>query len=125
MSRGYTLDQLYSPEQAIYSEVIPFMRTELPFEGVPGRIQLSGNDLPGDLASTQIVGTECVVVGYVPPNGTAEITIDNETISSSSWAAPPPDVEEGNSWVVTTIAVVAASMLTVCPLRVACIVKCW
>eukprot|EP00450_Noctiluca_scintillans_P007330 CAMPEP_0194495450 /NCGR_PEP_ID=MMETSP0253-20130528/13041_1 /TAXON_ID=2966 /ORGANISM="Noctiluca scintillans" /LENGTH=1325 /DNA_ID=CAMNT_0039336707 /DNA_START=17 /DNA_END=3994 /DNA_ORIENTATION=- len=125
LSRGYTLEQLYSPDKATYSEVISFMRTELAFEGVSGRIQLSGNELPGYLAITQVVGSESVVVGYVPPNSTGEVTIDYETISSSSWSAAPPDVEEGNTWVFTALAVVAASMLVACPLCVACIVKCW
>ena len=97
LSRGYTLDQLYSPDQALNCEVNSFTKTELAFEGVSGRIQLSGNDLPGYLAITQVVGSESVAVGYVPPNDTADFTIDYCTISNSSWAAAPPDVEEDNS----------------------------
>merc|ERR1712136_377729 len=125
MGRGYTLDQLYSPDQALYSEVISFMRTELAFEGVSGRIQLSGNDLPGYLAITQVVGSESVVVGYVPPNDTAEVTIDYETISNSSWAAAPPDDEEDNSMTITVIAVLGATLLIACPVCCAIFVMCW
>ena len=90
-----------------------------------GRIQLSGNDLPGYLAITQVVGSASVAVGYVPPNDTAEVTIDCGTISNSSWAAAPPDVEEDNSLTITVMAVLGATLLIACPVCCAILVRCW
>jgi len=122
LSRGYTLDQLYSRETATYDDMVTFMREELAFEGVSGFLEFTGNDRLGYLAIWQVLHDDLVLVGHVPPDDTEEVTLYHGSLSNASWAGAPQDSEESSdASMIVFIAVLAAVCLIVVPVCMACV----
>merc|ERR1712129_575386 len=65
------------------------MGNTMQFTGASGAINIDGNDLPGRLASWQVVGDDLVMAGWAESSGTG--AIDTSDLDAKYWTAAPAD----------------------------------
>eukprot|EP00930_Biecheleria_cincta_P052351 TRINITY_DN375_c1_g1_i9.p1 TRINITY_DN375_c1_g1~~TRINITY_DN375_c1_g1_i9.p1 ORF type:complete len:515 (-),score=82.41 TRINITY_DN375_c1_g1_i9:184-1683(-) len=92
LSQGRTIEQIQRLDESSYNEFNRYLRNELDFQGVSGRVTFSDNNRPNLLSVKQVLQGKEVEVGLVFLNGTLS-WIGNGTIDSA-WALEPADPPE-------------------------------
>ncbi|CAE7481679.1 unnamed protein product, partial [Symbiodinium pilosum] len=117
LQQGYTVQQVQQPDQTVYDRMSSFLRTELDFQGVAGRVKFNGNDKDGLLAVRQVQDGSYQQVGLVEQVDSASvITWSNNGTTAVYWQVEPAETVE-LAWVLP----LAVTMAVCAP----CIVGCW
>jgi hypothetical protein len=141
LQQGRSMEEIKKPNEEMYDAIQSYIKTQLDFQGISGRVKFSGNDKPGYLGVTQVQGGKTVDVGTidlgwmdgVDANGQPVLEINTQgTIAwlpnsdgsfgplNSSWekepALPPPPPAEKNEiyWVVHVIVRFILILLPIC-----------
>lgn len=112
LDQGYTLSELQSPTVAIYDELQAYIKEQIDFDGMSGRVTFSGNDKPNVFAVDQVreVSDENpIVVGLLHLDGVFNFTAGG--VVSDAWqpAFPdPPPAESTFPFLAVQVAVPAS-----------------
>jgi len=86
-----SIDDLRKPSPELYSAFVDYMKNDLVFQGVSGKVNFTGNDKSEPLALKQVQGQDSLIVGYAfSSNGSVRMDV-NGGPSNASWQEAYPD----------------------------------
>jgi hypothetical protein len=91
LNQDFTMYEIEQHTEEVYAEFIRYIKTEIDFQGVSGKVKFETNDKPAYLAVQQVQEGSKVTVGTCSHNVTMDLTI-NGGPSNASWTPPHPDV---------------------------------
>mmetsp|Transcript_4320 Transcript_4320/g.12274 ORF Transcript_4320/g.12274 Transcript_4320/m.12274 type:complete len:135 (-) Transcript_4320:49-453(-) len=121
LEQGYTLSELQTPTIGIYDEFQDYIKDQIDFNGLSGRVTFSGNDKPSVFGVDQVreVSDENpIVVGLLHLDGVFNFTAGG--VVSDAWqpASPDPPPAESTFPFLAVQVAVPASLICV-PLTLA------
>eukprot|EP00929_Paragymnodinium_shiwhaense_P096132 TRINITY_DN5763_c0_g1_i9.p1 TRINITY_DN5763_c0_g1~~TRINITY_DN5763_c0_g1_i9.p1 ORF type:complete len:127 (+),score=27.75 TRINITY_DN5763_c0_g1_i9:3-383(+) len=91
---GYSIERIRTRETAVYNEFLRFIKDEVDFDGVSGKVKFSRRDGKLDklssLAIQQVRQGSPVTVGTIDWNSTVDLSLEGG-ISNESWQPAHPD----------------------------------
>merc|ERR1712232_387063 len=101
VEEGKTIDEIRRPDEDTYRKFVNYIKTQVDFDGVSGRVKFEGNDKPAYLALRQVQmhgrrlseGAQLteVLVGTKFCNASLNLSTGTAMITNESWAPANPD----------------------------------
>lgn len=112
LKTGYSIQQLQQPEAETHERLTFFLRNELEFQGVSGRVKFDGNTRKNPLVVQQVQHGSAKEVALVDINGNFIWLSDNGTMSDAWMIEPVPEFQE--MWVVQASIISVAIIVPMC-----------
>lgn len=125
LDEGYTLSQLQAPTYEIYEEFETYIREELDFDGMSGRVKFSGNDKPNVISVDQVreeSDENPIVVGLLHLDGVFNFTQGG--VVSDAWQPAYPDQISEDEFPWLTVQISIPIFVIGMPMLVATLVRC-
>jgi hypothetical protein len=93
LGEGYTLSQIRQPSDEVYNKFQAYIKEQVDFDGVSGRVAFSGNDKPNTIGIDQVRKLSAenpIIVGQLLQDGTLDLTAEGG-LTNESWQPADPD----------------------------------
>eukprot|EP00933_Yihiella_yeosuensis_P052686 TRINITY_DN507_c0_g1_i11.p1 TRINITY_DN507_c0_g1~~TRINITY_DN507_c0_g1_i11.p1 ORF type:complete len:1432 (-),score=300.11 TRINITY_DN507_c0_g1_i11:1113-5198(-) len=92
LQQGYKIQNIQRPDTDLYKKFTTYLKTRMDFQGVSGKVKLTGNDIVNHLAVQQVQKGNKMEIGMLTTNNT--IVWDGEGVYNTSWVKEPLPLEE-------------------------------